>query len=202
MAAVASSRTLRVAAARHDPSTVRRPVRGALADRTLQRRLHAEQTSFQELLDGSTDLGRALIEAGRLIRRPSLIVILTDFLTPIGWQQPLSALAMRHEVIAAWVTDPREREIPDVGVVTFEDPETGQQILVDTGSAPLRARFEDALSAQRASIRADLVRARTAVAELTTAEEVVPQLVTFIKQREAQRGRGSRLVRCARRRAS
>jgi uncharacterized protein (DUF58 family) len=139
--------------------------------------------------DGSTDLGRALIEAGRLIRRPSLIVILTDFLTPIGWQQPLSALAMRHEVIAAWVTDPREREIPDVGVVTFEDPETGQQILVDTGSAPLRARFEDAASAQRASIRADLVRARTAVAELTTAEEVVPQLVTFIKQREAQRGR-------------
>jgi len=139
--------------------------------------------------DGSTDLGRALIEAGRLIRRQSLIVILTDFLTPVGWQQPLSALAIRHEVIAAWVTDPREREIPDVGVVTFEDPETGQQILVDTGSAPLRARFEDAASAQRATIRADLVRARTAVAELSTAEEVVPQLVTFIKQREAQRGR-------------
>jgi len=138
---------------------------------------------------GQTDLGRALIEAGRLIRRPSLIVILTDFLTPIGWQQPLSALAMRHEVIAAWITDPREREIPDVGVITFEDPETGQQILVDTRSAPLRARFEDAASAQRATIRADLVRARTAVAELSTAAEVVPQLVTFIKQREAQRGR-------------
>jgi len=138
---------------------------------------------------GQTDLGRALIEAGRLIRRPSLIVILTDFLTPIGWQQPLSALAMRHEVIAAWITDPREREIPDVGVVTFEDPETGQQILVDTRSAPLRARFEDAANAQRATIRADLVRARTAVAELSTAAEVVPQLITFIKQREAQRGR-------------
>jgi uncharacterized protein (DUF58 family) len=138
---------------------------------------------------GETDLGRALIEAGRLIRRPSLIVILSDFMTPGGWQQPLSALAMRHEVIAAWITDPREREIPDVGVVTFEDPESGRQILVDTGSAPLRARFQDAADAQRASVRADLVRARTAVAELSTAAEVVPQLVAFIKQREAQRGR-------------
>jgi uncharacterized protein (DUF58 family) len=138
---------------------------------------------------GQTDLGRALMEAGRLIRRPSVIVILTDFMTPTGWQQPLSALALRHEVVAAWVTDPREREIPDVGVVTFEDPESGRQILVDTGSAPLRTRFQDAANAQRAAIRADLVRSRTAVAELSTAAEVVPQLVAFIKQREAQRGR-------------
>jgi uncharacterized protein (DUF58 family) len=129
------------------------------------------------------------METGRLIRRPSLIVILTDFMTPTGWQQPLSALALRHEVIAAWITDPREREIPDVGVVTFEDPESGQQILVDTRSAPLRARFQDAANAQRAAIHADLVRARTAVAELSTGAEVLPQLVAFIKQREAQRGR-------------
>jgi uncharacterized protein (DUF58 family) len=138
---------------------------------------------------GGTDLGRAVTEAGRLIRRPSLILVLTDFMTPTGWQQPLSALAIRHEVIAAWVTDPREREIPDVGVVTFEDPESGQQILVDTGSRPLRARFQDAANAQRATIRADLLRARTGVAELSTAAEAVPQLVAFIKQREAQRGR-------------
>ena len=138
---------------------------------------------------GQTDLGRALTEAGRLIRRPSLIVILSDFMTPGGWQQPLSALGLRHEVIAAWITDPREHEIPDVGVVTFEDPESGRQILVDTRSASLRARFQEMANAQRATIRADLVRARTAVAELSTAAEVVPQLVAFIKQREAQRGR-------------
>jgi len=136
-----------------------------------------------------TDLGRALTEAGRLIRRPSLMVVLTDFMTPTGWQQPLSALAIRHEVVAAWVTDPREHEIPDVGVVTFEDPESGRQILVDTRSESLRARFQDAATAQRATIRADLLRARTAVAELSTAAEAVPQLVAFIKQREAQRGR-------------
>jgi uncharacterized protein (DUF58 family) len=139
--------------------------------------------------DGPTDLGRALKEAGRLIRRPSLMVLISDFLAPGGWQQPLSSLAIRHEVIAVWITDPREAEIPDVGVVTFEDPESGQQLLVDTRSAPLRARFQDAAEEQRATIRADLVRARAAVAEMSTDAELVPQLVRFIKQREAQRGR-------------
>ena len=136
---------------------------------------------------GPTDLGRALAEAGRLIRRPSMMVLISDFMTPGGWQQPLSALAIRHEVVAVWITDPREGEIPDVGVVTFEDPESGEQILVDTRSAHLRARFQEAAAAQRGTIRADLLRARAAVAEMSTEAELVPQLVAFIKQREAQR---------------
>jgi uncharacterized protein (DUF58 family) len=109
-------------------------------------------------------------------------------MTPGGWQQPLSSLAIRHEVIAVWITDPREGEIPDVGVVTFEDPESGEQILVDTRSAHLRARFQNAAVEQRETIRADLRRARAAIAELSTAAELVPQLVAFIKRREAQRG--------------
>jgi uncharacterized protein (DUF58 family) len=138
--------------------------------------------------EGPTDLGRALTQAGRLIRRPSMMVLISDFMTPGGWQQPLSSLAIRHEVVAAWITDPREREIPDVGVVTFEDPESGEQILVDTRSAHLRARFQEAAAAQRETIRADLLRARAAIAELSTEAEIVPQLVAFIKQREAQRG--------------
>jgi len=136
---------------------------------------------------GPTDLGRALAEAGRLIRHPSMMVLISDFMTPGGWQQSLSALAIRHEVVAVWITDPREGEIPDVGVVTFEDPESGEQILVDTRSAHLRARFQQAAAAQRGTIRADLLRARAAVAEMSTAAELVPQLVAFIKQREAQR---------------
>src|SRR3989441_6435865 len=136
---------------------------------------------------GPTDLGRALAEAGRLIRRPSMMVLLSDFMTPGGWQQPLSALAIRHEVVAVWITDPRERGIPDVGVVTFEDPESGEQILVDTRSAHLRARFQEAAGLQRGTIRADLLRARAAVAAMSTDAELGAQLVAFIKQREAQR---------------
>jgi uncharacterized protein (DUF58 family) len=137
----------------------------------------------------ATDLGRALTQAGHLIRRPSLLIVITDFMTADGWQRPLSSLSIRHEVIAAWVTDPRERDIPDIGVVTFEDPESGQQILVDTSDARLRLRFESAADAQREAIRSDLLRARAGIAELSTVADLVPQLVRFIKQREAQRGR-------------
>jgi uncharacterized protein (DUF58 family) len=138
---------------------------------------------------GATDLARGLTEAGRLIRRPSLVIVMTDFMSDHGWQRPLTTLAMRHEVVAAWITDPRERDIPDIGVVTFEDPESGRQILVDTRDARLRARFQDAAEEQRQAIRAELVRARVGVAELSTAGELVPQLIAFIKQREALRGR-------------
>jgi len=134
--------------------------------------------------DGATDLAQALKEAGHLIRRPSLVIVLSDFMTPDGWQQPMRTLGIRHEVVAVWVVDPREREIPDVGVVTFEDPETGRQLLVDTTDARLRSRFQAAAEAQRETLRAELRRCRVAVAEVSTASELVPQLVGFMKQRE------------------
>lgn len=160
-----------------------------LSGRTALLRLIARVERESQDPAPATDLGRALVQAGHLIRRPSLLIVITDFMTADGWQRPLSSLSIRHEVIAAWVTDPRERDIPDVGVVTFEDPESGQQILVDTSDARLRLRFESAADAQREAIRSDLLRARAAIAELSTVAELVPQLVRFIKQREAQRGR-------------
>ena len=132
---------------------------------------------------------RALTEAARLMRRQSLIMLITDFMTEDGWQKPLSSLAMRHEVIALWIVDPREREIPDVGVVTFEDPESGRQLVVDTGDSRLRARFQKAAEQQREKIRRELRRCRVGIAELSTHAELVPQLVRFIKQREVERAR-------------
>ena len=167
--------------------TVVRPVSGRtgllrlLA--TIQRALAAEPA------EGSTDLARALTEAGRIVRRPSLIVVVSDFLAPEGWERPLGTLALRHEVVAAWVSDPREREIPDVGMVTFEDPESGRQLLVDTGSRRLRERFRAAAEEQRQRLEWSLVRAGAAVIELTTGEDLVPQLLRFfLKRRVEARG--------------
>ena len=136
-----------------------------------------------------TELGPVLTRAARLLRRPSLVMLITDFLGSAGWHKPLSSLAIRHEVVAVGVSDPREHDIPDVGVVTFEDPETGRQILVDTASPRLRSRFQDAADQQRQTIRAELRRCRVAVAEFSTQSELVPQLVRFIKQREVARTR-------------
>jgi uncharacterized protein (DUF58 family) len=141
---------------------------------------------------GPTDLGRALLEAGRLIRRRSLVIVISDFLSAVQWGLPLRSLALRHEVIAARVFDPREHEIPDVGVVTFEDAESGTQLQVDTGSRRLRERFKRAAEEQRGWIRQEILGAGAGLFELTTAEELLPQLVRFFQQRRALLVAGSR----------
>ncbi len=145
--------------------------------------------------DRQTNLASVLAEAGHLIRRPSLILIISDFMTADGWQQPMRTLGVRHEVLAVWVVDPRERDIPDVGVVTFEDPESGEQLLVDTSDRKLRSRFQAAAEAQRESLRAEMRRCRVDVAEVSTDRELVPQLVGFIKQRETLKSRPAAMAR-------
>jgi len=137
--------------------------------------------------DGPTDLARALVEAGRLIRRPSLVLVVSDFLTPPGWQQPLKILGLRHEVVAAVIGDPRESELPDVGLLRLEDPETKRQIEVDTGSRKLRERFHAAALGQRQELLADLRAARAAVFELSTAEDVLVQLLRLFQRVETGR---------------
>lgn len=158
-----------------------------LSGRTALLRLIARLEATSDVPPQPTDLAPVIVEAGRLMRRPSLVMLMTDFMSGDGWQQPLSALAMRHEVVAVWLSDPREREIPDVGVVTFEDPESGEQLIVDTRSQRLRERFAEAAGRQRDAIRSQLRRCRVGIAEIDTGAELVPQLMRVIKQRDMER---------------
>src|ERR1700730_13611665 len=107
----------------------------------------------------ATALAGALRHAVKVIPRPSLLIVISDFLAAGAWQRPMGMLGDRHEVVAARVVDPTELAIPDIGVVTFEDPETGDQLQVDTSDRRLRARFEVAAAAQSKQISADLRRA-------------------------------------------
>jgi uncharacterized protein (DUF58 family) len=137
---------------------------------------------------GRTDLAGILVRAGGLIRRRALVLLVSDFLVDAGWQRPLHALAQRHEVVAARISDPREGEIPDVGVVVLEDPETGAQLEIDTSSRSLRERYRAAAAEQRARLLADIRRAGASTLEVTTAEPLLPQLVTNLGRRQSRRG--------------
>jgi uncharacterized protein (DUF58 family) len=137
--------------------------------------------------DGPTDLARALTQAGRLIQRQSLVIVVSDFLAPTGWQQPLKILGVRHELLAAVIGDPRESELPDVGLLRLEDPETKRQIEVDTGSRKLRERFRAAAQEQRRQLLDDLRGARAAILELSTAEDVLVQLLRLFQRVETGR---------------
>jgi uncharacterized protein (DUF58 family) len=136
---------------------------------------------------GTTDLAGSLREIDRLARRRGLVVVVSDFLAPPGWEKPLRALAARHDVLAVEVLDPRELELPDVGLLTLVDPETGSRLEVQTGDAALRARYAAAAATQRAGIAAAVRVAGADHLVLRTDRDWLLDLVGFVRRRRLRR---------------
>jgi uncharacterized protein (DUF58 family) len=137
---------------------------------------------------GSGDLAAGLHRIGTHARRRGLVVVISDFLAPPGWEIPLRRLTTRHEVLAIEILDPRELELPDVGLVTLTDPETGEVREIATGNAKLRRRYAEAAAEQRAGIAAELRRAGADHLQLRTDRDWLLDLATFVARRRKRRG--------------
>jgi uncharacterized protein (DUF58 family) len=87
-----------------------------------------------------TDIGLALEYLSRVIRRRSVVFLVSDFLSS-DFQRPLRIANKKHDIVAVHIVDPREMELPSVGYIAVEDAETGEQILLDTSSRDVRTRF-------------------------------------------------------------
>ncbi len=122
-----------------------------------------------------------------MLHRRSLVIIVSDFLVPDGWQHELQRLAQRHEVVAVRLHDPRERELPDIGIAVLEDPETGGQLVVNTADRALRERFAAAAQAQTERIEADLTSCGVDRLTLGTDVELLPALVRFLSTQRLRR---------------
>jgi len=134
-----------------------------------------------------TDLG-ALLGAGlRSIKRRSLVVIVSDFISAPGWEAGLSMLNRRHEVIAVCIRDPREVELPDVGTITMEDSETGEQMEVDTHDHVFRGQFQEASRAREGSLRQGFNRRGVDSLWLSTDEDLLTSFVRFAALRQKRR---------------
>ena len=129
---------------------------------------------------GATDLAVGIARLGASMQRRGLAVIVSDFLAPDGWQLPMRRLGVRHDVLAIEVVDPRELELPNVGLLEMVDPETGGVRLVPTGDAKLRARYADAARRQREAIADDLRAAGAAHLQLRTDRDWLRDLVAFV----------------------
>jgi uncharacterized protein (DUF58 family) len=136
----------------------------------------------QEEGGGATSLGEGLRRTARLAAQRALVVVVSDFRGPRDWRGPLLQLAGRHDVLAVEVRDPREGELPDVGALTLVDPETGHQLLVDTGSRRLRERFAARAAAERAEVAAGLRAGGARHVVLSTAGDWLRQLAAFLDQ--------------------
>ena len=101
---------------------------------------------------GATSLGAALSRTAAVARQRGVVVIVSDFRSPLDWRLPLLRLLSRHDVLAVEIRDPREQELPDVGELWLVDPETGRQIRVDTRSEGLRRRFAEAAAEERSGV--------------------------------------------------
>ena len=132
---------------------------------------------------GQTDLGAALDLARSVIRRPSAIVVVSDLLVADGWATALGKLTARHELVVVRLVDPRESALPDVGIVTLEDPETGEQLLVDTADARLRERFALAAATQAERIDRQLARSGVRRVVASTDADLLPVLLELLDRR-------------------
>lgn len=135
-------------------------------------------------------LAEGLAQAARALKRRSLVFLVSDFLARDGWARPLQELAQRHDVIAVWITDPAERELPDVGGVVMRDPESGEQLWVDTANPRLRRAYRDLVASHREQVATALRRAAVDALMLSTAEPLLQPLLQFITYRR-RRGRWS-----------
>lgn len=117
----------------------------------------------------SMSLADSITQVARSQRKRGLKVVVSDFLdaadatgdidAPTSWERPMRELARRNQTIAVEIVDPRELDIPNVGVVLLQDPETGELRELNTGDRKVRLRYAAAARAQRERNRRSLRRA-------------------------------------------
>ena len=132
----------------------------------------------------ATDLKKVLSDAAGLIKRRSLIFIVSDFICAPGWEKPLGQLASRHDVIAVRLSDPLEMRLPDLGLLTFQDAESGEQVFVDTHDKSFRGRFAAAAEAREDHLRAAFQSAGVDTLELSTEDDVADAVLRFADMRK------------------
>lgn len=137
-----------------------------------------------------TDVPQALEAALTLLRRRALVVLLSDFLAsgdPVRERERLrrtcAHLGLRHEVLALRVHDPREEALPDVGLLTLEDPETGALVELDTARSRVRARFAALAGAELRAIDATLREAGVDVVPVSTERDPLTTLAAYLERR-------------------
>ena len=131
----------------------------------------------------STRLADLLQAGANFIRRRSTIFVVSDFISEPGWEKPLGQLAQRHEVVAVRLIDPLEQHLPDLGLLTLRDAETGEHLLVDTHDAAFRYRFATVAAQREEALHSALARAGVDALELSTADDLAEAVMRFAELR-------------------
>jgi uncharacterized protein (DUF58 family) len=130
-----------------------------------------------------TRLAAGLDYLNRVLHRRAIVFLLSDFLDQ-GYEGSFKRTGRRHDLVAVRVSDPREEELPAVGLVELEDAETGVRLLLDTGSRAVRDAFRDGATKRREALRELARSARTDLVEVSTDGSHLDALIRFFRLRE------------------
>ena len=130
-----------------------------------------------------THPAEALDYLNQVLHRRSVVFLISDFLTP-DFSRQLAVTSRRHDLIAIPIVDPREEALPDVGRLTLEDAETGEQIEINTSDRATRLGYLKAVDQRTAERLRDFRRKRIDAISLKTDQDYLPALRSFFRTRE------------------
>lgn len=155
--------------------------------RTAVMRLVREILAAQETRHG-TDIGAALRFLSNVQKRKAIVFLISDY-QDRGYEKELRVAARRHDLISCVVSDPREQELPDVGLIELQDPETGELLLVDTGSRRVRASFAAQATRERDALRTNLRRIGVDLLDIATDRPYIDDVRRLFRIRQLRGGR-------------
>lgn len=133
-----------------------------------------------------TDVAGALSYLSRVVRRRSVVFLVSDFLA-FGFEAALRVVSRRHDVIAITVTDPRELELSSAGILELEDAETGLRAVVDSGDPRVRREYARLAAEQQEALTRLLRSVKVDQVDVHTDRSYVKPLMGFFQAR-ARRG--------------
>jgi len=157
--------------------------------------LHRMLSRPERSRSAATNLRDLVQSALQIVKRRSLVFVVSDFISTPGWTEPLARLAQRHEVVAVRLYDPLERELPDLGLLTIQDAETGEQLFVDTHDRGFRKRFTAAAERRELELHSSFREAGVDALELSTHDDLVDAILRFadLRKRRARLTAGGNL---------
>jgi hypothetical protein len=145
-------------------------------------------------LGRGTDTVKALDVANQVLHRRAIVFLVSDFQsngdatkTRDALRRAMRQTNRRHDLVAVQIEDPRERELPDVGLLALEDAESGELVELDTADASVRERFSQEADARAKQLLAELRSEGVDMLALKTNAPYLPALQRFFKNRGRKR---------------
>ena len=146
--------------------------------------LHTAQTTGASKSPHQTDLNQWLARANGLLKRRSCVFVVSDFMGEFNWAQQMSHLGRRHDTVAARLYDPVEMQLPNAGLMTLQDSESSEQLLLDTANPKFRKRYAQLVEEKEMQLQTTFSQSGVDALELSTNEDIAAALLRFSELRK------------------